>query len=177
MLSFSKSDSLAAVAEAMTRRKLYRVAVHESAQKRAVINILTQSDVVAFVAKHCSEPGFVARAHATLDQLGFGRRAKMYTTLSTDSTILALSRLPVLGISAMAVVDAQGKFIGQIHSAMLRGLGPEHISDLKLSVAEFLAKWPKVSCFFFSLPLLPSSPYSSPSGHRHQGRRAWQHHL
>lgn len=141
MLFFTRDDSLATVAEAMTRRKLYRVAVHESAKNRVIVDIITQSDVVAFVSQHVNDPWFSSKADATLDQLGFGKRSKMYTCSGKESTIIALSRLPVLGISAMAVAADDGKFIGQINSGMLRGLGPENISDLKLNVDQFLAKW------------------------------------
>ncbi len=44
------------------------------------------------------------------------------------------------GVAAMPVVDGQGRLVATLSSGMLRGLRPEHASDLSLPVGEFIKK-------------------------------------
>jgi len=113
---------------------VHRVAVYDS--QFHIKNIISQSDVVKFLYAH--KRAFGTLAKATVEECGWIR--KELITVSPDmSAIAAMQLMQKKGIGAVAVVDKDGRIIGNFSMSEMRTIMAEHFGALAMPVAEFLA--------------------------------------
>lgn len=122
-----------------TRTIIHRVVLFEASGE--ISNLISQTDVVHWLADHdCKLPDSL-QTH-TLRDLGFGsdrRRSEFVKVDASTATIECFRILRELNVSGAAVVENDGKIIGDITNGDLRSLTREHFSVLGLPIAEFIA--------------------------------------
>lgn len=131
-------DSPATEAVGLLSEGLHRVAVAN--RDGSVLSIVSQMDLVAFLAGHlhmgnCKEMGAL-----TLDTLGLGK-VDPVSVLETETVLVALQKLKESGVSALAVVNSSGKLVGNFSASDLVGLYRESYPDFLLSVHDYLQKY------------------------------------
>jgi len=102
-----------------------------------IINIITQSDVLAFMAQNVHL--IPQLAHKTIDEVGFMKEKIITATGDTNTTAL-LMQFNSKRISAVPVVDSEGKLIANFSTSDLKGLEYKDLADLMLPVLKFLQK-------------------------------------
>eukprot|EP01126_Amoeba_proteus_P057742 TRINITY_DN7375_c0_g1_i5.p2 TRINITY_DN7375_c0_g1~~TRINITY_DN7375_c0_g1_i5.p2 ORF type:complete len:187 (-),score=17.57 TRINITY_DN7375_c0_g1_i5:451-1011(-) len=106
---------------ALLQKGLHRVAILN--QLGACENILTQSDVITFMSKICKRSELRDFFSKTLLELGIGAPKKIITVHENMVTTLVLDILISNKISAVPVVDHNGKIVANFSA-----------SDLKISL-------------------------------------------
>lgn len=121
------------------RSIVHRVVLFEA--NGSLSRMVSQTDVVEWLAVHdCKLPHSLETR--TIRELGFGsdrRRADFVQVDASAPTIECFRTLSKCNVSGAAVVDGNGRVIGDITSADLRSLTREHFSVVGLPVAEFIA--------------------------------------
>lgn len=130
-------DSPSTEALDMLSTGLHRVAVCDRTGN--VTSIVSQMDVVAFLAAHLHIGECKNMAPLTLTQLSLGGVAPV-SVLETDTVIKALQVIKDNQISAVAVVNASGKLVANFSASDLVGLYRESYPDFLLTVGAYLAK-------------------------------------
>lgn len=102
-----------------------------------IINVLTQSDLLAFMAQNMHLIGAIARK--TLDECNIGRVAPQMAR-ANEQTSVVVKRLHNKRITALPVVDDEGKIIANFSISDLKGITSKNFKDLLLPVKAFLDK-------------------------------------
>ncbi|GBF94964.1 hypothetical protein Rsub_07465 [Raphidocelis subcapitata] len=113
---------------------VHRLALYDDAE--AIVNIISQTDIVRFLAINRSHLGPIARK--TVQELGWCPKQVVAVTPDV-SAIEAMALMNDSHISAVAVVDSVGKIIGNFSVSEMRTIMAEHFGALALPVGEFLA--------------------------------------
>jgi len=116
------------------QNEIHRVAVLDA--KSELKYVLTQSDVISFLAHHLDDlPTLKSKTISELD-LGF---KEVITVSSKEKVWKSFIQMDAKGVSGLGVVDDQGHLIGHISCADLKGLDIDtQIMDrLRQSVADF----------------------------------------
>lgn len=112
----------------------HRIAFFDKAG--CIRNIMSQTDVVRFLAEHLDELGPVCQE--TVSALGMVCN-NVQTVLPETSAIVALRHMQEMSLSALAVTDYNGRLIGNFSVSDLRCITPQQFGALALPVGEFLA--------------------------------------
>jgi hypothetical protein len=115
---FPRGTPLSVVVDKMITTHVHRLALQEKATDMAVVDVVTQSNIINFIDGHSKE--FASPwMHRTVAELGLGsdrvRRVK-----STDLALQAFIALRDANVQALAVVDAHDNFVGSISVGNLR---------------------------------------------------------
>lgn len=114
---------------------VHRVTVVDSQNK--IFNLITQSDVMAYLAQNIHL--IKERANLTLESLKIGNQGAF--TVTGDTTVIkALMTIHSKRLSAVPVVDNDGKLIANLSMSDLRGLNSKTLVDLLLPINDFLSK-------------------------------------
>ena len=137
----------------------HRVAVwarrgDDESGEAVLVNVFSQSDAMRFLGRRGGALGDAPAAEALLSAplaaLGLGASSEAsdggavvsprpVATVDAETPVLAaLRRMADEGVSALAVVDADGKLLSNLSASDLRSLSPQHLSALALPVAAFL---------------------------------------
>jgi len=144
VINFSKSDvlfpmsgelSLYHLVEEFTRG-IHRIPV--MGENGEIINIVSQSSVVKFVASHSVHIG-----HRTLDSLSLSHK-KLVCLKSTQTAIEGYKLLNEKQVEAIPIVDEDGKIVGNLSASDLRGLSHDLFTKIRLPVMEFISKQKEV---------------------------------
>uniref|UniRef100_A0A7R9W0V8 CBS domain-containing protein n=1 Tax=Chlamydomonas euryale TaxID=1486919 RepID=A0A7R9W0V8_9CHLO len=121
-------------AKAAHGKTIHRMAIYDKDQRiRAVIS---QMDVVRFLASRLPQLGpLVERTVTELDLV----QTKIHTCPPETSAIVAMGLMQDEDVSSLAVVDHNGKVIGNFSVSELRTVLPGQFGALALPVGEFLA--------------------------------------
>jgi len=115
-------------------KPIHRVALLDQA---AVTAIVTQSDVIKFVANHKEELG--AALEQPVESLGLYNSKNGVVTVSTDTSAMeAFHLMYTKKLSCVGIVDSNGVLTGNLSNSDLRGIEADRFSHLSLGVAEFL---------------------------------------
>jgi 5'-AMP-activated protein kinase regulatory gamma subunit len=114
---------------------LHRVAITDS--KFNVVNTVSQSDLVAFLAKNTHV--LANKLNKTITQLRLGTEG-VVSVRPDKKTVAVLQSLVLNRISAVPVVDNDGKLVANFSVSDLRGLKKDDFPDMLLPVLEFLRK-------------------------------------
>uniref|UniRef100_A0A7R9Z8Q4 CBS domain-containing protein n=1 Tax=Chlamydomonas euryale TaxID=1486919 RepID=A0A7R9Z8Q4_9CHLO len=127
-------------AKAAHGKTIHRMAIYDKDQRiRAVIS---QMDVVRFLASRLPQLGpLVERTVTELDLV----QTKIHTCPPETSAIVAMGLMQDEDVSSLAVVDHNGKVIGNFSVSELRTVLPGQFGALALPVGEFLALENRVS--------------------------------
>jgi CBS domain-containing protein len=113
----------------------HRVPVVDSQKK--IVNLVTQSDLLAFLARHIHL--IKDDAKKTIEEMGFGKE-KPVTAVGSDTVARVLMHVNAKRLSALPVVDKEGKLIGNFSASDLKGLNRKNLGILLMPVLEFLKK-------------------------------------
>jgi len=119
--------------------RLHRVIVHN--EENEIVNIITQSDILAIIAKHLDL--FQDRGETRLKESRIHHRA--VSVRIDDPFIDALHLLFNNRVSGVAMVDHEYKLEGNFSASDLRGLQPSSFRLCTSSVLHFLSKGTKQS--------------------------------
>lgn len=128
-------ETKAAFGGTRTRRVVHRLALFDSTGH--ITNIISQSDIVRYLHKRKEQLGDELLLE-TVDALGMGASPVISVTPET-AAIDAMALMNEKEISALAVVDKNGRLIGNFSITELRTIMSEHFGSLALPVGEFLA--------------------------------------
>jgi len=107
-----------------------------------MMGLLSQSDVIAMLDKPMREERLLEEGLGpkTLKELGLGVSEGIMTMSVTTQTILAFWVIYFNKISAIAVVDSEGRLLGNLSASDIRGIGgsARRFSSLLLPIGEFL---------------------------------------
>lgn len=123
----------------------YMVEVFATGSHRALVlkdgsqAVLSQSDVVKFLASDLSSTDVIPFVSQTLEQLGLGSRPVICVSAS-DSVAAALKLIGKNTISAVGVIDSNGKLVGDFSASELRGGLCKLELALQTPVGEFSGK-------------------------------------
>jgi CBS domain-containing protein len=84
----------------------------------AVANLVSQTDMIRELAKHVASMG--AAAQLTLSEAGLGQRPVLCVR-NTDAALDAFCELQVAGVSGGAIVNGEGKLVGNLSRHDLKG--------------------------------------------------------
>jgi len=127
----SKSDTLLNIA-AEFAKGVHCLPVKESG---TMVNLVSQSDLVHFLAKHTLS--FSSLSHRTVAELGIGL-GEIVRVNAKASAVDALRLLSENGVAGIAVVDDNNHLIGNFSSTDLQHVTNEKFRYLSLPVDEFL---------------------------------------
>jgi CBS domain-containing protein len=132
--------------------KLDRVEISEMKQpEEAVTGILSQSDVVRFVARNIEWMAAFPRRTMTVQQLDLGRR----NVVTIHQEVPAYDAFKVIKdnqVAGVAIIDDNGKLVANISASDLRGMTRTNFQALFRPVREFLERdrrrgwWQKPHC-------------------------------
>eukprot|EP00658_Telonema_sp_P-2_P078120 TRINITY_DN7239_c0_g1_i13.p1 TRINITY_DN7239_c0_g1~~TRINITY_DN7239_c0_g1_i13.p1 ORF type:complete len:348 (-),score=99.84 TRINITY_DN7239_c0_g1_i13:307-1350(-) len=135
-VGFLRADEQEAAHEEQTA---HRVLICNSSHSAQVDGIISQSDVVRFVADHpnCFEPGVIDK---TLEELEFLAQQTPTEIVSVNQKMSALDAFELMerrGVSGLAVLNDEGQLVGNLSASDLRGMGRHEFGDLLMSVEDF----------------------------------------
>eukprot|EP00996_Jenningsia_fusiforme_P004001 NODE_47_length_3844_cov_23.120158_g41_i0.p1 GENE.NODE_47_length_3844_cov_23.120158_g41_i0~~NODE_47_length_3844_cov_23.120158_g41_i0.p1 ORF type:complete len:1208 (-),score=183.67 NODE_47_length_3844_cov_23.120158_g41_i0:85-3708(-) len=102
-----------------------------------IVNFLTQSRVVQFITQRPALLGKLARR--TLQDLGLADKPVCVVPVHM-STLHALMRLRKQNLTALGVVDRDGRLVGNLSASDVRGFTVQNIMNFALPVERFLAR-------------------------------------
>lgn len=106
---------------------------------KAVANVVSQSNFVAHMAANLQFGPTKEIAAQKIKDLGFSEGHLKLITVGAGQTVLeAVKVMKKEGVSALAVVDAEGKLVGNFSASDLKGLFRQRIPDFLKTVQAFL---------------------------------------
>jgi CBS domain-containing protein len=143
-------------------RGVHRVPVVDSEDPTRIVAMLTQTDANRFLATDPEKYLGQARAHASITDLGLVAGAdKVVTVPSSTKAIDAFITMHAKGLSALAVVDAEGAFQGCLSATDLKLITDYRFQALLLPVVEFLEHVRKEegrTCKSYRVWCIPTTP-------------------
>jgi len=136
------------IIESLFSEGVHRVPVMDDTNK--IVNILSQSDVIHFLAENKSKFGHLG--HLTVEELNLSSSKEAITMSCHAPAIQAFYLMSFNKVSAVAVVDVEGKLIGNISASDIRGLVREKFPALLKPIPEFFCELtgheskPVISC-------------------------------
>eukprot|EP00891_Asterochloris_glomerata_P003250 jgi/Astpho2/3250/fgenesh1_pg.00052_%23_52_t len=118
-----------------SRTIVHRVGLFD--RQGQMTHILSQSDVVRWLQQHQHALGPLA--DRTVQQLGLADRWVLKTPLDT-SCIQVMELMQQSGLSSAALVDSEGRIVGNFSVSDLRSIVSESFGSMALPVRDFLAE-------------------------------------
>jgi len=135
--TLTDSSSLSLVLDLTVASNLHHVPVVVNKQK--VVGMIPQARIVQLLADHILN--FNELASKKLMDLDLSGTDNVYTVEDNVSTINAFSYMIEKGVKALAIVNAEGKFVDSIHSFDVKGLVyGDFFSDMRTPVLRYLSK-------------------------------------
>jgi len=113
---------------------IHRVAVVDD--KNQIYNLISQTDVIAFMAQNIHL--IREKAGRTLKDFKLGVTEGLVSVKEDDSMMKVLKILYEKRISAVPIVDGNGKLVATFSTSDLKGMNKGNFPDLLLTVKEFL---------------------------------------
>ncbi|ELR21973.1 CBS domain containing protein [Acanthamoeba castellanii str. Neff] len=143
-------------------RGVHRVPVVDSEDPTRIVAMLTQTDANRFLATDPEKYLGQARAHASITDLGLVAGADKVVTVPTSTKAIdAFITMHAKGLSALAVVDAEGAFQGCLSATDLKLITDYRFQALLLPVVEFLEHVRKEegrTCKSYRVWCIPTTP-------------------
>jgi len=119
---------------------LFREGIHRAAilEKGSIVGIVSQSNVIQFLAKNVQYYGMIAQT--PIQDINLGFHNQMITIKSDARAIHAFHQIYSNGISGMAIVDKEDVLLANLSASDLKGLNEENFNILLLPVLDFLKK-------------------------------------
>jgi len=134
VLELQATAQLSETIRKMQANKAHRVVVVN--ERRELLSLLTQSDVLAFMAAHLKEM-HKELAHLELKDM-CARNSNAVISVSEDTVALeAFAKLGQNSISAIGVVNQQGVLVTSLSAAQLRGITRQSYRDLSLKLKDY----------------------------------------
>lgn len=136
VLPFQLDTPLSDVAEGMFRVGTHRAVAVQSLTDASspIVAILSQTQLLCFMADHMAV--FESHPETPLGQF----RSKRLVTMRPDEPALqAFEKMQALSVSAIAVIDDQGRFINSVSASNVRLVTPENAHLLLSPVSEWIA--------------------------------------
>ncbi len=111
----SPNTTLTVAVEKMNAAKVHRLVIVD--EKHNIIGLLTQSNLISWLNQHVDE--LFKNPDATIEDLSLGIKT-VKTCSNNDIAITVFQTLEGLHISALGVVDENGKLISSISASELR---------------------------------------------------------
>jgi CBS domain-containing protein len=102
-----------------------------------MISTISQSDVIRFLSEHLDTMQLRPAAQMDIGSLGLGKHACLSAKLS-DSVLECLWCLSTNKVSAVALIDAEGRLAGNLSASDFRGITTANIDSLLLPAGEYL---------------------------------------
>ncbi len=103
-----------------------------------IVAILSQSQLMAFLADHLAL--FEDDPTVPLSATSYGKRRTMFALRETDVALQAFELMQAMSVSAIPVLDAEGRLINSISASNVRLLTVENVGWLLLPIGEWLTK-------------------------------------
>ena len=141
VLPFALDARLSDVAEGMFRVGTHRVVGMKNPEDGAspIVSVLTQSRLMAFLSEHLEI--FEPAPNTQLSDLKFGHamgQGKLHTIQVGQPALYAFEKIQAMNVSAVAVVDAEGRLINSVSASNVRLLTRENVHLLLSPVETFL---------------------------------------
>lgn len=107
--------------------------------KGALTHLITQTDFVRYVSKHTECAG--KHVSSTVTELGYteGKTGTVVTFPVSGNAIDAFKTMFKNHVSSVALVDSEGKLVGNLSASDLKGMTPDSFSVLSKTVTAFQA--------------------------------------
>lgn len=125
-------------AESMSRG-MHRIACFSKEHGNKIFANVSQSNVVAFVTEKLNQGHMKEMGADTMEK--FGCCHEVFKVKSTDKVLDAITLLKASNVSAVAVVDEEGKLKGNFSATDLKNLYKEKFPSLLKEVGEYLAEY------------------------------------
>eukprot|EP00658_Telonema_sp_P-2_P001753 TRINITY_DN10661_c0_g1_i1.p1 TRINITY_DN10661_c0_g1~~TRINITY_DN10661_c0_g1_i1.p1 ORF type:complete len:429 (+),score=94.38 TRINITY_DN10661_c0_g1_i1:143-1288(+) len=120
--------------------EVHRVALCDAEGR--LVELVSQSDVLAFVAANpeCLHTELLSKTLRQLNCLASDQRngAQPISVLASTAAIAGFEEMERARVSGVAVVDAQGRLVGNLSASDLRGLRRQDFGRLLLPVLDFI---------------------------------------
>ncbi|KAL9646678.1 hypothetical protein ABK040_001101 [Willaertia magna] len=131
---------------------LHRVVLESDIASDKLTNTLSQTDIVKRLADHLHMGKLKVVGEKLVEELGIGLVEPI--TVTTKTIVLdAMKKLAENNVSAVAVVDENGKLVGNMSASDLRGFYLDRLPHFELTTEEFLKKYSPTSLSPFSTKL------------------------
>jgi len=130
-----ETSSLYTAVELLSKHKVHRVPVIDA--EGHIVNLITQSSLIAFIAENVDKLGSVV--NQTVGSLLLGH--KDVVTVNINARVIeAFNLMDKKSVSAVAVVDDEGKLVGNISVRDIRTIGadPRQLPQLYMGIRELL---------------------------------------
>jgi len=142
---FEPTDTLQSLLKPMGEMGVHRclVSQRDDIDRHHCWKMISRTDLIKFIVKH--EKDFGALLNTFVDELGLGFEtsfqsapSKVLTCKPTDVALSVYQKMYQPRMSAMAIVDNEGKLIGTFSASDLKGITVDKLHTLLLSVTDFL---------------------------------------
>jgi len=119
---------------------LHRAAVFNKITS-LLTNIITQSDVVAFLSKNLTGDSLGLLAGTTIGELHLSPISTTANVVSMSTSAQAIHAVYLMffhKVSAVAIADQNGKLVGNFSASDLRGIGEDNLQWLLDPISDFL---------------------------------------
>lgn len=105
--------------------------------ERPITRLLSQTDVIRFL---CHKLNRIPCVDETIEQLKLIKKQPVFVAHAREIALEGYKRMAVEKISALPIVDEDGKLIETLSPSDLRGLAPKDFYSLNLPVKEFVSE-------------------------------------
>lgn len=131
-------QSSAATAALLMARAWHRIVVVD--EQCTMVTTISQSDLIQEVAALLKDESMASLAGTKLQDLGIATESPKCFK-SSDTVLQAVHSIADRNISAVGIVEDEGKLCGSFEAADLKGLTSETITDVLLPLNEFVKKY------------------------------------
>jgi len=117
-----------------------------------VIGILSQMDVMRFLAENCAWMDREEIFYKTVEELGLGNRTPV-TILDTASIVEGFQLIHREQVGGVGLINNEGKLVGNLSASNIKGISRRNFQLLRGSISEFLLRdrrrgwWALPVCF------------------------------
>jgi CBS-domain-containing membrane protein len=137
VLTFTYQDSLHSLIHRFSREYKRHRALVVDPQKKG-LTLVSQTDIIRYLVDHESELGPILTSRLEDLNLANPSGADIYHLRENDPTFLGFQRMAEKSINAIAIIDHQGRIIGNLSASDLRGIQESKLIYLFRSSTDFL---------------------------------------
>ncbi|KAI8847330.1 hypothetical protein BC829DRAFT_247431 [Chytridium lagenaria] len=116
----------------------HRALITDALRQRPAI-LLTQTDILRYLLDHPEEySNAPTNFSTTLKDLGITSRGHVHAVSESETAIEGYSRMASKKVSALPVVDKDGKVVDSLSASDLRGMSEDTLKNVMLPVREFV---------------------------------------
>lgn len=136
MVTFFEDTRVSSIIPSFTQG-VHRAALTNSEDK--IVAIISQTDVARYLTEHLRTQNLKAIGERSLIDLGYAT-SELVTIKIEDSVLFALNELVSHNINGLAIVDENGRLVGNFSASNLRGLYYDKFPAFLDSVHDFLTE-------------------------------------